>query len=317
MQSLKIIANGMRFLAFWAIPGFYLLGASAVVSGQWENSLGLLLAATALLIVYVIWLLRLKGERYIKVKAFWERPLALLMLLFSFPLLLLTGLLIKLESPGPALYFQERIGMNSRRRERRCCSASGNPPPLRSERRHVDRRGRDFGGRPFIICKLRSMTADAECCIGAAWSSGDNDPRVTKIGYYIRKTHLDELPQLCNVLRGDMSLIGPRPERPDFITQLSTVVDGYRDRLVVPPGITGLSQVRKEQDQSVDDVVEKLRNDREYIDNVCFSLDVKIALNTVLLMGNLFWSAVRRRTIEKIEPKTPDIIFADNPRSDR
>jgi len=161
------------------------------------------------------------------------------------------------------------------------------------------------------------MTADAESQGGAAWSTGDHDPRVTTIGYYIRKTHLDELPQLYNVLRGEMSLIGPRPERPDFIVRLADLVEGYRDRLTVPPGITGLSQVRKEHDQSLEDVKEKLQHDREYIENACLLLDAKIVLKTIVLMVNLFWGAIRRRTVEKIEPKTPEILLAKHPNSDR
>jgi lipopolysaccharide/colanic/teichoic acid biosynthesis glycosyltransferase len=312
-QRFRKLRYPLGFLAFWAFPTFHIYSLYNLTSGNSEHGFVLCLLSSVTLAALLTWTIRVKRERYIMLKPLWERPLALLLLILFSPVLLITALLIRLESYGASVYRQRRIGMNMRKSGHPSVASDNSPfPTLGHERRAVD-----FGGRPFTIYKLRSMTIDAESQAGAAWSTGDHDPRITTIGYYIRKTHLDELPQLYNVLRGEMSLIGPRPERPDFIVRLTNLIEGYPDRLAVPPGITGLSQVRKEHDQSLEDVKEKLQHDREYIENACLLLDTKILFKTVILMINLFWGAIRRRTVEKIEPKTPDIFLADHPNPDR
>jgi lipopolysaccharide/colanic/teichoic acid biosynthesis glycosyltransferase len=256
------------------------------------------------------WILGLRGLAYERFRLFWERPLVLLLLLIFSPLLLLFSILIKLESGGPAIYSQQRIGKNRRRTDRRKksgCAATGRP----FDRRKEARRKEDFGGRPFNIYKLRSMYQNAESETGAAWSTGDSDPRVTRIGYFIRKTHIDELPQLMNVLLGQMSLIGPRPERPSFVAELNDVVKGYRARLNVPAGITGLAQVYQHADETVEDVKKKLDYDRKYIEEMSLLLDCKIILLTVFLVLRLFWDARRRKISKYSEPKPPTSLIGD------
>jgi len=156
---------------------------------------------------------------------------ALVLLVLTGPLMLLAALLVKVTSRGPAFYTQTRIGL---------------------------------GGRPFTIYKIRTMIHNAESLTGPRWAI-PGDPRVTRIGYVLRITHLDELPQLLNVLRGDMSLIGPRPERPEFIGELERALPGYRRRLVVRPGVTGLAQVQLPADSDLDSVRRKLQQDLYYV----------------------------------------------------
>jgi exopolysaccharide biosynthesis polyprenyl glycosylphosphotransferase len=168
------------------------------------------------------------------------------------PLWLLIALLIKLDSPGPVLYRQERVGKD---------------------------------GAPFDIIKFRSMTKDAELQ-GPKWA-GHRDPRITRVGRIIRQLHLDEIPQMINVLKGDMSLIGPRPERPVFVQRLSREIPLYYRRLKVRPGITGWAQVKQKYDETIDDVKKKVQYDLFYIENMSLRMDFKIILNTAyhMLMG--------------------------------
>jgi lipopolysaccharide/colanic/teichoic acid biosynthesis glycosyltransferase len=160
--------------------------------------------------------------------------------------MLLTALAIRLESPGPTLYSQVRAG--------------------------------EFG-KLFTIYKFRSMRTDAEKT-GAQFAQ-ENDPRVTRVGKFIRKSRLDELPQLWNVLRGDMSMVGPRPERPVFIEQLEQQVPFFKQRLYVKPGVTGHAQVRCRYGASTDDMVEKLQYDLYYIKSYNMLFDLSIMLDTV------------------------------------
>jgi lipopolysaccharide/colanic/teichoic acid biosynthesis glycosyltransferase len=188
--------------------------------------------------------------------------------------MLLIALAIKLESPrGPIFYQQKRIGLNRRRRDASAAGGHGGP-----ERRMIPQRG-----QVFRISKFRTMVPDAETATGPVWAS-KNDPRVTKVGHILRCLRLDELPQLLNVLKGDMSLIGPRPERPHFVNQLSTDIPDYPHRLSVPPGITGLAQVEREYDGSIDDVRTKLKYDLFYVRNRCALLDLKILFKTLDIM---------------------------------
>ena len=161
------------------------------------------------------------------------------------------------------------------------------------------------------------MITSAEKEIGAAWSTGDCDPRVTKVGYFIRKTHIDELPQLFNVLKGQMNIIGPRPERPAFVAELSAIIKGYRRRLDVAPGITGLAQVRQKSDESIGDVKKKLRYDKEYVQNSHILLDAQIIIETIILIGNLFLDSLRRRRIKKVEPKGLEVLTLGTISTDR
>ena len=127
------------------------------------------------------------------------------------------------------------------------------------------------------------MRTDAEKHTGPVWA-GKNDPRVTKIGRFLRKTHLDELPQFFNVIKGDMSLVGPRPERPFFVEKLSKEIPLYRHRHRVKPGITGWAQVKYKYDENIEDVRNKIKYDMFYIENISWRLDIKILFNTVYVM---------------------------------
>jgi sugar transferase (PEP-CTERM system associated) len=173
--------------------------------------------------------------------------LALIGLVATAPFLVTAAGLVRLTSPGGVLYRQERVGLN---------------------------------GRVFTIYKLRTMRADAEAHTGPIWSTV-NDPRVTPVGRFLRKTRLDELPQLWNVLRGDMSFVGPRPERPQFVTQLTAAIPFFNHRHVLKPGITGWAQVRYSYAASVDDAIEKLQYDLYYVKNLSLWLDLLILAETV------------------------------------
>jgi len=172
---------------------------------------------------------------------------AALLILFT-PMLFAAMLLIKLTSRGPALYSQRRVG------------------------RH---------GRTFTLYKLRSMRHDCERHTGPRWATTD-DPRVTPLGQFLRRTHLDELPQLWNVLRGEMGLVGPRPERPEFVAQLEKAIPRYRDREQVRPGLTGLAQVQIPPDVDVAGVRRKLACDLYYIESRGLWLDTRIMASTAL-----------------------------------
>jgi len=148
--------------------------------------------------------------------------------------------------------------------------------------------------RPFHVLKFRTMVMDAESTTGPTWS-WNGDPRVTAVGRILRATHLDELPQLWNVLRGEMSFVGPRPERAVFVEQLERVIPGYINRLAIRPGITGLSQLRSGYDESLRSVRRKIRYDLLYVSRGCTLLDAKIILDTVLLVTGLLGGCGLRR----------------------
>jgi len=213
----------------------------------------------------------------------WRRVLesvvaAVLLALLS-PVFLLVAVAIKLESPGGGVFYrQERVGLNRRRPDPGIRTASGAGAITVEDRR--ERRSRPSEGKPFRICKFRTMVPDAESRTGPVWAVHD-DPRVTRVGWVLRKTRLDEIPQLLNVIRGEMRLVGPRPERPHFVDQLVEGVPDYRRRLSVPPGITGLAQVERAYDEDLDDVRTKLRYDLFYIENRKPILDVKILFKTL------------------------------------
>jgi sugar transferase (PEP-CTERM system associated) len=168
-------------------------------------------------------------------------------MLVTFPLMLIVALAVRLSSPGPVLYRQIRVGMD---------------------------------GVPFTLYKFRSMRVDAEAETGAVWASKD-DPRVTPVGRIIRKFRFDELPQLFNVLKGEMSIVGPRPERPEFVKALSSRIPYYRQRHCVRPGITGWAQISYRYGETLEDTIEKLEYDLFYIKNMSLSLDTYIIFNTL------------------------------------
>jgi exopolysaccharide biosynthesis polyprenyl glycosylphosphotransferase len=191
----------------------------------------------------------------------WERAVkrsidiivSFLILFFGLPVWLLVALAIRLESKGPVVYSQVRVGKDE---------------------------------KPFKILKFRSMYMDAEKHSGPVWAQ-QHDPRITKVGNFIRKARIDEIPQMINVLDGKMSLVGPRPERPYFVEQLSKEIPLYKRRLKVRPGITGWAQVKHKYDESIDDVRKKVEYDLSYIENMSLRMDLKILLNTisVVLLG--------------------------------
>ncbi|MBD3318122.1 MAG: exopolysaccharide biosynthesis polyprenyl glycosylphosphotransferase [Chitinivibrionales bacterium] len=171
-------------------------------------------------------------------------------LLLGAPLWLLTALAIKLTSKGPAVFRQERIGRN---------------------------------GKPFIMMKFRSMYQDAEKRTGPVWATED-DPRITPLGKFLRKTRLDEIPQFINVLKGEMSLVGPRPERAYFIEQLRKEIPWYVRRIKMKPGITGWAQVKHKYDETIEDVKQKVLYDLYYFENMSIGLDIKIIVRTLLVV---------------------------------
>jgi len=186
---------------------------------------------------------------------------AVIGLILGSVIFLLLPILIKLDSKGPVFYSQTRVGLNRRRKNRRIISAS-----ISANRRNGDRRAMVNHGKPFVIYKFRTMREDAEKKCGPVWAS-DNDPRITPLGRILRATHLDELPQLINILKGDMSFVGPRPERPHFVNKLASEIPMYVDRLKVKPGLTGLAQVKTGYDYSIESVKKKLNYDLEYCKN--------------------------------------------------
>ena len=175
---------------------------------------------------------------------------AVIGIIVSAPVMLLTALAVRLTSPGPILYRQVRVGLN---------------------------------GEPFTLYKFRSMRADAEVGTGAVWASKE-DPRITKVGKLIRKIRFDELPQLFNVLRGEMSIVGPRPERPEFVKTLTERIPYYRQRHCILPGITGWAQINYKYGDTLEDVKTKLEYDLYYIKNMSLGLDLVIIFHTVKAM---------------------------------
>jgi sugar transferase (PEP-CTERM system associated) len=200
------------------------------------------------------WLIFSDGFVKSPVSRFVKRVVGLVMstvmLILAFPVLILVALAIKLSSPGPAFFSQERVG--------------------------------EFG-KPFTLYKFRSMIADAEKESGPVWATED-DPRITKIGKIIRKLRIDELPQLWNVFKGDMSFVGPRPERQHFVDQLKEKIPYYNERFSVKPGVTGWAQVMYTYGASEEDALEKLKYDLYYIKNMSLVMDLVVIFHTVKIV---------------------------------
>lgn len=188
----------------------------------------------------------LRHRWYLSCKYAADFVLAALLTVPAVPLILVAALLVKLTSRGPAFYTQTRVGED---------------------------------GRLFPIWKIRSMIHNCESLTGPRWSM-PGDPRVTRVGAFLRASHLDELPQLLNVLRGEMSLIGPRPERPEFVPELERELPGYWQRLTIRPGVTGLAQVQLPPDSDLTSVRRKLAHDLYYIRHLSPWLDLRLLLCT-------------------------------------
>lgn len=180
--------------------------------------------------------------------------------LATVPVIALAAILVKITSRGPAFYTQERAGCK---------------------------------GRPFRILKVRTMRHNCEAESGACWSTA-GDPRITAVGRWLRKLHIDELPQLLNVLAGSMSVVGPRPERPEIIDDLAADIPFYAERLLVRPGVTGLAQIQQPPDITSECVRRKLQYDRHYIRRRGLLTDVRILAGTVLYLAGLSFESVRR-----------------------
>jgi exopolysaccharide biosynthesis polyprenyl glycosylphosphotransferase len=185
-----------------------------------------------------------------QIKRLMDITVSALILLGGAPLWIILGLIIRATSSGPAIYRQVRVGQN---------------------------------GKNYTMLKFRSMHSDAEKRAGPQWATED-DPRITPVGRFIRKTRLDEIPQFINVLKGEMSLVGPRPERPFFVEQLKKEIPWYVRRIKMKPGITGWAQVKHKYDSSIEDVKQKVLYDLYYFENMSLALDVKIILRTILVV---------------------------------
>lgn len=204
-------------------------------------------------------------DREERISRVFNGALALVGLLILLPLLLLIAVAIRLSSRGPVIYAQTRVGIDRRWRETLA---------LR------ERRLEDLGGQVFTIFKFRTMRVDAERFSGAVWAQ-EHDPRVTPLGRFLRKFRLDELPQLWNIVRGDMNIVGPRPERPSIAARLREDIPEYRFRHRVKPGLTGLAQINQRYDACLEDVRGKVRWDLEYLRTQSLWLDVRVILRTV------------------------------------
>lgn len=224
---------------------------------------------------------QMKHRWYPPVKVVADSILALVLLALTMPFTLLGAILVKISSPGPAFYLQTRLGKD---------------------------------GRLYRIIKLRTMVQDAEAKSGPVWSQS-GDPRVTRIGRILRKTHIDEFPQLFNVLMGQMSLVGPRPERPEIAASLDWEVERYSDRTIVRPGITGLAQLRLPPDSDIEGVRKKVACDLYYVKNMSPWLDFRLVVFTAWLFAKVFLDAAWKRiyipTPETIEANVNE-LFSDN-----
>lgn len=233
-------------------------------------------------------------SRHCRWKPWFERMLAAVLLIPGAPMIAVLVVLVRATSRGKGIYSQVRVGKD---------------------------------GREYTMYKIRTMACDAESQSGPVWNSGEGDPRVTKVGRWLRKLHMDELPQLWNVLRGEMLLIGPRPERPEFVRILSKTIPNYRERLLIAPGITGLAQINLPPDTCLDSVRRKLVLDREYIASATAALDLRILASTALRMFGVPGTAAMRllrleRTVvlppaEISEPADESLphVFSEQPAS--
>ncbi len=208
-----------------------------------RQPIGIVLIMSAILGLF----LRVIRKKYRQLKPLTDYCISFIGLLITSPVFFVVGIIIKITSRGPVFYTQERVGKD---------------------------------GRLFNIIKFRTMHVNAESQTGPVWAKR-NDMRITHFGRFLRKTHMDELPQLINVIRGEMSIIGPRPERPFFVRKFKEEIPGYSKRLSVKPGITGLAQCYHRYDETIRDVRRKLKYDIIYINRMCWSLDSRILWRTL------------------------------------
>jgi len=196
---------------------------------------------------FVAGVVRFVRRRFAEFKRGFDICASFFGLIISLPIVLISAFIIKFTSKGPVLYSQTRVGKD---------------------------------GELFELYKLRSMFVDAEDQTGPVWAKED-DPRITPFGKFLRTSRIDEIPQLVNVLKGQMSLIGPRPERPEFVSKLSNEICDYQKRLKIRPGITGLAQIKNSYDSTIKDVRKKVKFDLLYIKRMCFLTDLRILLGTI------------------------------------
>jgi len=194
-------------------------------------------------------IVRFARKRFLEFKRFLDLSISTLGLFVSAPVLALAAAAIKLTSKGPVIYKQKRLGK---------------------------------GGEIFRIYKLRTMHVHAERGIGPVWAKA-KDPRITRLGSLMRKTHLDEIPQLLNVIKGEMSIVGPRPERPEIVRDLKRVICDYEKRLLIKPGITGVAQVYHKYDETIADVRKKIKYDLFYMRKMCWLLEMRILAQTFVV----------------------------------
>jgi lipopolysaccharide/colanic/teichoic acid biosynthesis glycosyltransferase len=185
---------------------------------------------------------------------------ATVLIIVAVPVVAIAWVVVRLTSSGPGFYSQARIGQF---------------------------------GEPFVILKLRTMFHQCEAGTGATWATR-GDPRVTPVGRVLRKLHIDELPQLLNILRGDMSLVGPRPERPEFVGPLAQTLPGYWHRLGVRPGLTGLAQIQLPPDVDLESVRRKIILDRIYLEQRGLGLDLRLLFGTAVYLCGMSYAGVRR-----------------------
>ena len=225
------------------------------------------------------------GSRIRVLKRISDILISTVALILLSPVLLLVAIAVKLTSSGPIIFRQTRVGLNLRvnnsdRRQQNTVAIEEQEFEGEDRRTALyDRRGVPTYGRHFTLYKFRTMTTDAEK--NGPQFAQQNDNRVTPIGRFLRKTRLDELPQLWNVLKGEMSLVGPRPERPEFIEELSEEIPNYLDRLGLQPGLTGIAQVENGYDNDIEGFKRKVQYDLLYLQNCCLWNDFKIMLRTV------------------------------------
>ncbi|MCP4650101.1 MAG: sugar transferase [PVC group bacterium] len=244
---IKILFISLIAFCFLAIPAVMAMSMEEVVALTPYGAIAFFFGIGSAIIRYA-------QRKFVYLKRSFDIAVASIGVMLTMPLILIFGALIKILSPnGPIFYSQVRVGK---------------------------------GGKIFKIYKLRSMRPDAEVGTGAVWATNDGrDPRVIPfIGHFLRISHIDEVPQFFNVLQGDMSVVGPRPERPEIISDLNSKVTQYDKRLQVKPGITGLAQVHHRADKTLADVKKKVKLDLLYIRKMCFFVELDILLKTAIVV---------------------------------
>jgi lipopolysaccharide/colanic/teichoic acid biosynthesis glycosyltransferase len=243
---IQILGLAVIVMSLIIIPKVMAMSVEDVTTLQPYGLMALILGIGSAIVNYA-------QSKFLKIKRAFDIVVSLIAMTVTAPVVLVCCALIKLFSPnGKILYYQNRVGKD---------------------------------GKVFRIYKLRSMQPDAEKNTGAVWANEDSDPRVIPfIGNFLRKSHIDEIPQFYNVLIGEMSVVGPRPERPEIVKELEKTVPEYQKRLAVRPGITGLSQIRHHYDKTLRDVKKKVKLDLLYIRKTCLLGEIGILLRTFIVI---------------------------------